>query len=79
MSYIGPTTEFEIATSDRKTFKIFLTQQVGSYWVATILYAKNGQVATHNVLGSTKKDAYEQAVAWTIGNIDKDAVVDDFK
>lgn len=79
MSYIGPTTEFEIATSDRKTFKIFLTQQVGGYWVATILYAKSSLVVTHNEIAATKKAAYEQAVTWTIGNIDKDAVVGDFK
>jgi hypothetical protein len=75
MSFIGPTTEKAITTNGR-TYKIFLTEQAGGYWIGTVLYAINGIVTTHNELGSSKQDAYQRASDWTLDNIDKDADIE---
>ena len=75
MAFVGPTTERNISTFG-KTFKIFLTEQEGGYWVATILYADNGTVSTKNLIGNTKEEAYELAVDWTKANIYQEASIE---
>jgi len=76
MAFIGDTIEKKITVTGGKTFKIFLTEQVGGYWVATILYAAAGVVSTHNELGSSKEDAFTKATSWTLNNIDKNATIE---
>ncbi|MFW9709582.1 hypothetical protein V3H24_14110 [Vibrio parahaemolyticus] len=76
MSFIGKTTEIKITTALGKTFKIFLTEQVGNYWVATILYAHNGNVTTHNEVANNREDAYMNAVTFVLNNIDKNAEIE---
>ena len=76
MAFVGPTTEKKITTATGKTFKMFLTEQVGGYWVATVLYAASGKISTHNEIGSSKADAYKKASAWTLNNIDRQATIE---
>ena len=75
MSFIGRTEERNISTNG-KTYKIFITEQVGGYWVATVLYADNGTVKAHNELANTKTDAYNQASTFVLNNIDVNATID---
>lgn len=75
MSFIGKTEERKITTNG-KTYKIFITEQVGGYWVATVLYATSGTVTTHNELANNKNDAYSQASTFVTKNIDKNAVIE---
>jgi len=76
MAFVGPTEERKISTTNGKTYKIFLTKQVGGYWVATILYVSGGTVTTQNVIGSSKEDAYRKASEWTLSNIDEHASIE---
>lgn len=76
MAFVGPTEERKISTTNGKTYKIFLTEQVGGHWVATTLYASNGVVTTHNEIGLSKADAYEKALGWTLHNIDEHACIE---
>ena len=76
MAFVGPTTERKISTSLGKTFKIFLTEQEGGYWVATILFAEKGTVSTKNLIGDAKEAAYELAFDWTKVNIDQNASIE---
>jgi hypothetical protein len=76
MSFVGRTTEREIHAAKGKTFKIFLTEQVGGFWVATVLYANDGLVTTHVETAATKVDAYRKASAWTLSDIDPKASID---
>jgi hypothetical protein len=48
LPFVGPTEERNIKTSDDKTFKLFMTEQEGGYWVASVLYAKDGSVDGHH-------------------------------
>ncbi len=75
MSFIGETEERKITTNG-KTYKIFITEQVGGYWVATVLYSVNGTVSTHNEIAKTKVDAYAQASTFVLNNIDQNAVIE---
>ena len=76
MSFVGGTTALNIKTSVGKTFRIFITEQVGSYWVATILYADNGVIRAKNELANSREEAYRKAVEWTLNNIDAKASID---
>lgn len=75
MSFIGVTEERRISTHGKR-YKIFITEQVGGFWVATVLYADNGTVKTHNEIANTKVDAYNQAVAFVRKNIDKNSDIE---
>lgn len=76
MSFIGKTEERLIKTTTGKTFKIFLTQQEGGYWVATVFYAKDGVVDASHFSETDKVEAYKKAVEWVLNNIDDKAVID---
>lgn len=76
MAFVGPTTERKIYTSAGKTFKIFLTEQEGGYWVATVLYSQDGLVSTQNFIGRSKESAYESAVTWSKEDLDERATVE---
>jgi hypothetical protein len=76
MSFIGPTEERIIKTSDGKTFKIFLTQQVGGFWIATVFYIKDGVATVHHISDTDKVEAYRKASEWVLINIDDKAVID---
>jgi hypothetical protein len=76
MSFIYPTEEKIIKTSDGKTFKMFITQQQGDFWVATVLYTKNGEVCTHYISDIDKSESYRKASEWVLNNIDDKAVID---
>ena len=76
MSFVGETTVLNIKTSVGKTFRIFITEQVGGFWVATILYEANGVISTQNELENTREDAHRKAVKWTLNNIDAKADID---
>lgn len=75
MSFIGDTEERKILTNG-KTYKIFITEQEGGFWVATILYANNGKVTTHNEVGNNRADVYKKACDWVLNNIDNNAKIE---
>ena len=75
MSFLGPTTEKKILVNGR-TFKLFLTEQEGGYWVATVLWIKDSIVQTHNESRMNKEESYQAAVEWIYNNIDRNASVD---
>lgn len=75
MSFIGESIELKIHTSTNKLFKIFLTEQVGGYWVATVLYAENAQIKVHHVNNTNKVEAYRLACEWVLNNIDSKSVI----
>ncbi|WP_156831302.1 hypothetical protein [Arhodomonas aquaeolei] len=74
MSFIGPTDERLVETAGR-TFKIFITEQVGGYWVATLLYSRNGTVDTKNMADTDKAEAFRLISEWILNNIDSNAVI----
>lgn len=76
MSFVGETTTLNIKTSVGKTFRIFITEQLGGYWVATILHTTNGAINTQNELANSRDEAYRKAVEWTFNNIDAKADID---
>lgn len=76
MSFIGNTEERLIKTSSGKTFKILITEQYGGYWVATVLFAKNGVVDTENLTDINRIEAYRKATEWVVNNIDDKANID---
>lgn len=75
MSFIGVTEERKISTLNR-TFKIFITEQVGGFWVSTVLYTANGVAVTHDEVANSKADAYKQAVTFILNSIDKNAIIE---
>ena len=75
MSFLGSTVEKKISANGR-TFKLFLTEQEGGYWVATVLYINDGIVHAHNESRATKADSYNVAVDWVLSNIDRNASVE---
>lgn len=76
MSFIGESIELKIKTSAGRLFKIFLTEQVGGYWAATVLYTENGVVKAQHLTNVDKIEAYRLACEWVINNIDHNAVID---
>ncbi|WP_143473943.1 hypothetical protein [Limnohabitans sp. 15K] len=76
MSFVGETTALNIKTSIGKTFRIFITEQVGGYWIATILYAANSVISAQNELANSREEAYRKASEWTRNNIDAKADID---
>ena len=76
MSFIGKTEERLIKTNAGKTFKIFITEQEGGYWVATVFYAKNGVVDAKHISETGRDEAYRKATEWALNNIDSQAVID---
>jgi hypothetical protein len=76
MSFIGPAEERNIETSTGKTFKLFMTAQEGGYWVASVLYTRDGIVDAHHESKVAKEDAYLAAVNWVLANLDQQAVID---
>ncbi len=76
MSFIGKTEERLIQTTDNKTFKIFITEQLGGFWVATVLYAKDGVVDAENFADVRQEEAYRLAVEWVLNNIDDKATIE---
>lgn len=76
MSFIGETTARNINTSAGKIFRVFVTEQFGGLWVATILYADNGKISTHNETADSRVEVYGQALRWTLNNIDSKAIFD---
>jgi len=76
MSFVGETTTLNIKTSVGKIFRIFITEQLDGYWVATILYATNGAIETHNELANSCNEVYRKSVEWTLNNIDAKADID---
>ncbi len=75
MAFIGKTAERKITTNG-KTYKIFLTEQIDGCWVATSLYADGGVISTHNEIGQDKADAYKKACDWVFNNIDGNAQIE---
>jgi len=75
MSFLGLTTEKKVLANG-KTFKLFLTEQEGGFWVATVLYIGGSIAQAHNESRLQKVDSYEAAVAWIQQNIDSNASVD---
>ena len=75
MSFLGPTTEKKIVSNGR-TFKLFLTEQEGGYWVATVLWIKDDIAQTHNESRMKKEESYQSAVKWICSNIDTNATVE---
>lgn len=75
MAFVGKTDERLIRT-ELKTFKMFLTEQVGNYWVATVLFAIDGKVETENITGMSKKEVYEKAKSWVLENISENAEIE---
>ncbi len=76
MSFVGDTVERKITTQG-KTYKIFVTEQVGGDWVATILYADDGKVTTNNEFGKQLQEAYDNACYFVRKNIDPHAQIED--
>ena len=76
MSFIGKTEERLIKTTTGKTFKIFITQQEGGFWVATVFYTKDGAVNTKHFAETEVSDAYKNAVEWVLNNIDDKADIE---
>jgi len=75
MSFLGTTTGKKISANGR-TFKLFLTEQEGGYWVATVLYINDGIVHAHNESRATMAGSYNVAVDWVLSNIDRNASVE---
>jgi hypothetical protein len=76
MSFIGPTTILNIRTSSQKCFKIFITEQVGGFWVATLLYSKDEKIHTRHFSGKTKVESYKKTSEWVLNDLDNRAVID---
>jgi len=76
MSFIGKTEERLIKTSTGKIFKIFITEQEGGYWVATVFYTENGVVDAKHFPDPDRSEAYRLAIEWTLNNIDDKAIID---
>ena len=76
MSFIGPTTTLNIKTSSNKYFKIFITEQVGGFWVATLLYSKDEKIHTRHFSGKTKVESYEKTSKWVLNALDNFAMID---
>ncbi|OGT72270.1 MAG: hypothetical protein A3H44_10490 [Gammaproteobacteria bacterium RIFCSPLOWO2_02_FULL_57_10] len=75
MSFIGKTEERKITTKGN-TYKIFITQQTGGYWVATVLYSKVGTITAQNEVASTREDAYCKAATFALNKIDENATIE---
>ena len=73
MSFIGSTEEKIIKTSNGKIFKLFMTEQMGGYWVATVLYVKDHVVSTKSIVETDKTESYRKACEWVLNNIDDKA------
>jgi len=76
MSFIGKTEERLITTTDKKIFKIFITEQQGGFWIATVLYTKDGVVDTKNFANIDREETYRLAVEWVLNNIDDKATIE---
>lgn len=76
MSFIGPMTVFNVATSNQKNFKILVTEQEGGFWVATVLYSDDGQILTKHFYGESKSQSYKSASEWVLAALDKKAIID---
>lgn len=77
MSFVGLTKALNIRTSQGKTFRLFITEQVGGLWIATVLYADNsGKIDTHNQSAFSENQAYLDSVQWILNNIDSNASID---
>ena len=76
MSFIGKTEERLIKTTKGMTYKIFITEQVGGFWSASVFYAKNGVLDAKHFSDKDRAEAYRQAAEWAINNIDDKAVID---
>ena len=71
MSFIGETTVLPIKTPQGKEFRMFLTEQEGGYWVATVLYASPDHLVTTEVKTATEMmEAWRKAAEWCHNNID---------
>ncbi len=75
MSFIGKSEERKVTTKG-KTYKIFITEQKGGYWVATVLFSKEGTITTHNEVASNKDVTYCKASKFVLDNIDKKAEIE---
>jgi len=75
VSFIGKTEERLIKTSTGKTFKILITEQEGGYWVATVLYARNGMVDAEHFSDTNRSEAYRKAAEWALNSIDDKATI----
>ena len=75
MSFTGPTTQKNVLANG-STFKLFLMQQNGGYWVATFLWIKDSVAKAHHESRLSKVESYDAAVEWIHHNIDANASVD---
>jgi hypothetical protein len=77
MSFIGPTKSLNICTSQGKTFRLFITEQLGGLWIATTLFAhSNGMIDTNVQSAFSESDVYLKATEWVLNNIDSAAQID---
>lgn len=76
MSFKGPTTTRNIKVRSGQRYRLFLTQQDGGYWVATVLYGRNGAPRGKHIARLSKADAYGAATKWVLRYVDSQAVID---
>ena len=76
MSFIGKTEERLIKTTDKRTFKLFITEQQGGVWITTVLYAKDGVIDAKNFVDTKREEAYRLASEWVLNNIDDKAIIE---
>lgn len=77
------TQEIRFKISNEDVFKILLTKQLenmtmsrtAGFWIATVLFVKDGVVETHNERGDSKREAYDATCAWILANLDPKAII----
>lgn len=75
MSFVGKTKVFDIVTSSKNLFKLFITEQMVGYSVATILYSDDGVITTKILTAMSMKEVYDLACEWIFSNIDESASI----
>jgi len=76
MSFIGATEIKNIKCNAGKISKLFMTAQEGGYWVATVLYTKDGVAKSHVERTTEKVDTYLAAQNWFLNEVDQQAAFD---
>lgn len=75
MSFVGKTKVLDIVTSSKNIFKLFITEQMGGYLVATILYSDDGVITNKILIAMSLNVVYDLACEWIFSNIDESASI----
>ena len=78
MSFVGTTLVLPVETPRGENFRLYLTQQIGGYWVSTVLHMTKESVPKAEVnTGADMVEAWERALEWCQKNIDSNVKIPD--